>query len=116
MGTRRITCSGLGSGSPPHERDVPTEDIYPHMTTQGVQVLVSLEAYERLVNWASMGRTLRGVIGAIDEVLFSEAQDGTILSEDLIAKLDEAREELETVRPALDECHQAVRRHWGNLK
>lgn len=110
MGKRTVTCGGLGSGSPPSRKEVETEDLYgPHMSTQGVRVAIGLEAYERLVNWASMGRTLDGVLHVLEEAT-------AVAGDDLRAQLYDAHEELRDVRAALDECHQAVRRHWGALK
>lgn len=95
----KVSCNGLGSGSPPYSKEVPTVQLYPHMVTRGVQITISFEAYTRLVNWASMGRTLGGVINALHEA------DAPW---EIIAELND-------VRAALDECHQAVRRHWGSL-
>lgn len=111
MATKKVICYGLGSGSPPYEKEVDTIDLYgPHMATQGVLIAINIEAYERLVNWASMSRTLEGVIAALDEAL-EQGQPQPL--EDKIA---DALSELTDVKAALDESHQAVRRHWGALK
>ena len=91
-----VTCSGLVAGDPPYSKEITTVDLYgPNMTTQGVQITISLDAYRRLVNWASMGRTLNGVLNALAD-----------------ANSFDMYEELAIVKNALDECHQAVRRHW----
>jgi hypothetical protein len=95
----KVSCNGLGSGSPPYSKEVPTVQIYPHMTIEGVEVTISLEAYTRLVNWASMGRTLDGILEALSEC----GAEWEVISE------------LNDVRAALDECHQAVRRHWAKV-
>jgi hypothetical protein len=102
-----VTCSGLGSGTPPYSKDVPTEDMYENMSTQGVQILLDLDAYKRLVNWASMSRTMDYVLRALEE-----APSTNDVHQD---HLDVAHDELTRVRDALDKCHQAVRRHWANL-
>jgi hypothetical protein len=104
----KVTCNGLGTGEPPYAREVPTQDLYPNMTIQGVQITISLEAYTRLVNWASMGRTLGGVL----EVLC----DASVSDSSIADKANDAFYELEDVKAALDECHQAVRRHWATMK
>ena len=106
----KVTCSGLGSGTPPYHKEVPTVDMYPNMSTQGVQVLIELSAYERLVNWASMGRTLNYVLSTLEEAATSYP------TADLRADhANLAYDELKEVKDALDKCHQAVRRHWANL-
>lgn len=104
-----MTCNGLGAGSA-YSKEVPTLQLYPHMSTQGVQITISLKAYERLVSWASMGRTLNSVLQVLLDV-----DEKDILPKDLSDRLNDAYEELNMVRDALDECHQAVRRHWGTL-
>jgi len=105
----KVICNGLGSGSGPNSKEVPTFDLYPNMITQGVKISISLEAYERLVNWASMGRTLGGTLSVLDAAI--EAISDT----DLKDRICDSRDELETVTSALDECHRAVRRHWTAL-
>lgn len=101
----KVTCNGLSSDSPPYQKEVETE----HMSTEGVRILIPLTAYTRLVNWASLGRTLYG----IEDAMFS-AQELTS-SESLRSQLNDAMDELQDVRDALDECHQAIRRHWVSL-
>jgi hypothetical protein len=103
-----MECRGLGAG-PSYSKVVDTVDMYPNMSTQGVHITISLDAYRRLVNWASMGRTFDGVLTALSEA------SSTAGDSDLAIQLDYAREELADVRDALDECHQACRRHWGAL-
>jgi hypothetical protein len=109
MGKILLTCGGLGAG-PSYSKVVDTVDMYrSNISTQGVQITISLDAYRRLVNWASMGRTFDGVLRALS------GASSTAGDSDLAIQLDYAGEELADVRDALDECHQACRRHWGAL-
>jgi len=90
----KVTCLGLGSESPPTTKEIPSQDQYgPHMSTQGVQVLIPLSAYERLVNWASVRRTLNGVLSSNEDSL----------------------DELHDISSALAECHEAIRQHWKGI-
>jgi hypothetical protein len=112
-----VKCSGLGSGSPQYTKDIPTVQLYPNMSTEGVQITIQLSAYARLIDWASMGRTLDGIQRVLEDIQ-SKAQifdaSGEIDEElrSIIDNAAEAEQELSDVRAALDECHQACRRHW----
>ncbi len=91
----KVPCGSLGTGQKPYAKDVPTVDLYgPHMSSQGVEIVIPIEAYTRLVNWASVRRTLNGVLDQNEDSL----------------------DELNDIADALAQCHEAIRRHWGTVK
>jgi len=76
--------------------------------TDYAQIEVTLEAYKRLVMWASVSRTLDNAERLAQDLIDMASHDD---DEFAASTLDE----LEDIHSALDECHQAVRRHYGRL-
>ncbi len=79
-------------------REVPTKIVN---SLERVEITISLETYKRLVDWASVGRTIDRAIEHIE----ISTMDGNF----------EASDELAALKTALDDCGQSCRQHWLNL-
>jgi hypothetical protein len=79
--------------------DLVTGDPLPRnipVTANGeVTITIPLAAYKRLVQWASVGRTV--------DAAMEECENPNVVAE------------LADLKPALSACHQACRTHWANL-
>ena len=118
MAMAKIICNGLGA-NPAYEKEVPTVPVFPTLNSiEGVQITIPLKAYERLINWASVSRTFDGLENAlIDSQSFISSFSSCLddHTRRLDESLDDMYDQLSDVRYALDECHQACRRHWQSL-
>ncbi len=86
--TRRDIVSGQSL-----TRQIP---IVPDTNPPRVQITVSLATYQRLVQWASVGRSLDQAMRLLEGVDDSY----------------EAIQELADLKQPLDDCHHACRSHW----
>ncbi len=91
-------------GSDPMDPIFVTKDIPTTGNDKFVQVEIPILAYNRLVDWCSMGRTLDNVLKCL-----------CLESEDDRAILDVAYEEMEALHIALELIHDSIRNHYGNL-
>lgn len=80
----------------PLTRHVP---IVPDANPPRVQITVSLVTYQRLVQWASVGRTIDQAVRLLEGV-----DDGW-----------GAIDELMKLKPALDDCMFGCKNHWHSL-
>lgn len=95
--TVKIGCNGLGA-NPPYSKEVEVELLN---NTPVIPIKITVPAYTRLVNWASLGRTFDLVFHALEQLPENNTED--------------AIEELLDVKDALIECHEAARKHWSNI-